>query len=375
MAFPGWNSQGTLSLGRRSGGGASKNGCSMAEGKIQTQIVSLISNGASAIEKAAELLMRGEVVAFPTETVYGLGATALRTQAVRRIFIAKGRPQDNPLIVHVSDLAMAKQLTTNWTPLAQKLSRAFWPGPLSIIVNASPAIPKEVTAGLGTVALRMPNHDIALKLIALAGPIAAPSANVSGRPSPVNAMHVYEDLAGRIPLILDGGVCEYGLESTVVDARGDIPIVLRPGGVTEEMIRSVCGACDVAQGVFAPVEGYAASPGMLHTHYAPMGRATLITMHEGMAKTMRTQFDAAKSQGFSPVILCSEKTENELFDLPHIRCDEGGTMAHGLFDALRRADALGYDRIFIEGVEMDGMGTAYMNRALRAAGFDVLGEL
>ncbi len=342
---------------------------------IQTRIVSIACKQAAAIDEAAALLRMGEVVAFPTETVYGLGAIAFDAQAVRRIFEAKGRPADNPLIVHVSDLAMAKSLTTNWTPMAQTLSRAFWPGPLSIIVDASDSIPTEVTANLKTVALRMPNHDAALQLIAKAGPIAAPSANASGRPSPVNAMHVYEDLNGRIPLILDGGTCEIGVESTVVDARGRVPQVLRPGGVTVEMIQAVCGACELAQGVLAPVQGQAASPGMLHTHYAPMGRATLIAPHDSMAQTMMRLYDAAEKQGFNPVILCSQKVAPAIQHRAHIRCDEQGTMAHGLFDALRKADSLGFDRVFIEGSELDGLGTAYMNRALRAAGFDVWGEI
>ena len=207
------------------------------------------------------------------------------------------------------------------------------------------------------------------------GPLAAPSANASGRPSPVNAAHVYEDLNGKIPLILDGGTCEIGVESTVVDARGEIPIILRPGGVTKEMMASVCGEVVMASGVFAPVCGQAASPGMLHAHYAPTGRATLIAPHENIADIIAAQYDAAQKQGFNPVILCGEHIAQTLGDRAYIRCDEQGSMAHGLFDALRRADAQGYDRLFIQGVEMDGLGTAYMNRALRAAGFDVWGEI
>ena len=345
------------------------------DNRTPTRIIPIQGNEDTGIDEAAALLRAGEVVAFPTETVYGLGAIAFDAKAVRRIFLAKGRPSDNPLIVHVSDLAMAKSLTTNWTQMANALARAFWPGPLSIIVDASDAIPHEVTAGLKSVALRMPNHEVALSLIAKAGPIAAPSANASGRPSPVNAMHVYEDLNGKIPLILDAGTCEIGVESTVVDARGAIPMVLRPGGITTEMIKAVCGACELAQGVFSPVQGQAASPGMLHTHYAPSGRATLVAPHEDMAQTMERLYDAAKRQGFFPVILCSKQVAAALNGRSFIRCDEEGTMAHGLFDALRRADSMGYDRIFIEGAELNGLGTAYMNRALRAAGFDVWGEI
>jgi L-threonylcarbamoyladenylate synthase len=337
--------------------------------RMKTEVLNIQSAGA--LERAAALLRGGEVVAFPTETVYGLGALASDAEAVRRIFLAKGRPQDNPLIVHVSDIEMAKPLAARWTPCAQSLARAFWPGPLSIIVEAAAGVAKIVRAGLSTVAIRMPAHEAARALIALAGPLAAPSANASGRPSPVRAAHVLEDLGGRIPLVLDGGPCAYAVESTVVDARGDAPVVLRPGGVTVEMLRAVCGACTLAQGVFEPVFARAASPGMLHAHYAPKGKATLIPQRTDMAAVLCAQYDAAKREGFFPVILCGGEVSGTLGERAQIRCDERGPMAHGLFDALRRADSLGYDRLFIQGVEMQGLGMAYMNRALRAAGFDV----
>ncbi len=338
---------------------------------MNTDMLCIQGDAAAVIQKAAALLRGGELVAFPTETVYGLGAYAYDAKAVERIFAVKGRPGNNPLIVHVSDLDMAKKLAAHWTDIAQKLSKAFWPGPLSIVVKAAPDIPSVVTAGLDSIAIRMPGHDVALDLIALVGPVAAPSANASGRPSPVNAMHVYDDLNGKIPLILDGGDCEIGVESTVVDSTGPVPVVLRPGGVTCEMIRAVCGDCTMANGVFAPVTAKAASPGMLHAHYAPMGRATLVAPHEHMAKTLGTQYDAAQKQGFTPVILCSSDAGASLDNRSLIRLDETGSMAHGLFDALRKADTMGFDRIFIEGVPNQGLGTAYMNRALRAAGFDI----
>jgi L-threonylcarbamoyladenylate synthase len=266
---------------------------------------------------------------------------------------------------------MAKSLAGEWTVCAETLARAFWPGPLSIVVKAAATVPAEVTAGLDTVAIRMPNHGAALSLIAKTGPIAAPSANASGKPSPVIAAHVMEDLEGRIPLILDGGPCEFGVESTVVDAQGTMPVILRPGAVTIEMIRGVCGGCEIADGVFSPAPERAASPGMLHTHYAPLGRATLIAPHEGMADTLGALFDAAQSQGFRPVILCAGSWANALGSRAMIRLDDDGDMAHGLFRALRHADRGGFDRLFIEGVETEGTGMAYMNRALRAAGFDM----
>ena len=177
------------------------------------------------------------MVAFPTETVYGLGASALDEKAVEKIFRAKGRPQDNPLIVHVSSRDQAKRLAKVWTAAAEKLTQAFWPGPLTVIVKASDVIPKTVTAGLDTVGLRMPQGLVAQRLIELAGPIAAPSANVSGRPSPVTAMHVYQDMQGRIPLVIDGGCCEVGVESTVVDATKQTPVIFQTGACCQRTDR------------------------------------------------------------------------------------------------------------------------------------------
>lgn len=341
---------------------------------MQTTKIAVDEQPARAFELAAQWLQAGEVVAFPTETVYGLGALAMDAQAVHRIFLAKGRPADNPLIVHVATLAQAQALSRCWNACAQKLAQAFWPGPLSLIVAAAPEIPSVVTAGLDSVALRMPSHPVALRLIRENGPIAAPSANVSGRPSPVTAQHVWEDLQGKIPLILDGGTCAVGVESTVVDTRGEVPCILRPGGVTREQIVAVCGACTVAQGVFEPVHGKAASPGMLHRHYAPRGQATLIWPGPHLADRLCRGYDEAVRMGQTPVILCSAAVQAQVGARRTILCDAAGDMAHGLFAALRQADAMGAQRILIQGVPMEDTGMAYMNRALRAAGFDVQRE-
>ena len=203
---------------------------------MQTAKIAVDAQPTRAFELARQWLQAGEVVAFPTETVYGLGALAMDAQAVHRIFLAKGRPADNPLIVHVATLGQAQALSRRWNACAQKLAQAFWPGPLSLIVDASPDIPSVVTAGLDSVALRMPSHPVALQLIQQSGPIAAPSANVSGRPSPVTAQHVWEDMQGKIPLILDGGACAVGVESTVITAY-------RFGSFWEMRRQSVCRSC------------------------------------------------------------------------------------------------------------------------------------
>lgn len=321
------------------------------------------------LARAAALLRAGEVVAFPTETVYGLGACAGQAEAVARIFAAKNRPADNPLIVHVAHMEQASGLAEDWTRLADKLARAFWPGPLSLIVQAADTIPSIVTAGLDSVAIRMPSHPTALELIRLAGPLAAPSANTSGRPSPVQAAHVMEDMRGKIPLVIDGGACEVGVESTVVDVRKDVPIILRPGDITPEQIRAVCGACEVARGVFEPVAGKAASPGMLHRHYAPHGQATLVEESARMVDTICDLYDQAAQAGLRTVILSSRQHAQAYGVRRQIICDAQGDMNHGLFTALREADAQGYERILLEGRQRSGKGMAYMNRALRAAGF------
>lgn len=323
--------------------------------------------------QAAELLARGEVVAFPTETVYGLGALALDAAAVEKIFSAKGRPQDNPLIVHVAAAEDAKKLAAAWTPAAEKLTQAFWPGPLTIIVKAAPCLPHTVTAGLDTVGLRLPEDEIARALIRHAGPIAAPSANVSGRPSPVTAMHVYQDLQGRIPLIIDGGPCRVGVESTVVDVTGGVPVILRPGHITREQIESLWGACEIAGGVLAPVTGRAASPGMLHKHYAPRGRAVLASYGPKMVEVAKTLYDKAEQDGKPAVVIGRHANQAAYGARRFYALDIGGPMAKGLFAALRRADDEGVEFVVLEGAPLEGEELAYMNRALRAAGFCCVG--
>ena len=229
------------------------------------------------LQLAAKLLKEGQVVGSPTETVYGLGADALNESAVRAIFAAKERPADNPLIVHVAEFQDLEPLC-HINDMARKLNDAFWPGPLTMILPKKDIVPTVVTANLDSVAIRMPAHPVAQQIIRLSGcPIAAPSANRSGRPSPTQAQHVYEDMDGRIPLIIDGGESDVGVESTVVSLTGDTAVVLRPGGITPEMIAAVLGTCEVADSVMRPLrEGEEApSPGMKHKHYAPKAPMTL----------------------------------------------------------------------------------------------------
>ena len=231
------------------------------------------------IEKAATLLRAGAVVAFPTETVYGLGANGLDEKAVARIFAAKGRPQDNPLILHISEQKEALPLVKRVPDIALRLMKAFWPGPLTIVLEAADAVPMIVRAGLPTVAVRCPANEWALMLIARCGfPLAAPSANLSGRPSPTAATAVLEDMDGRIPLILDGGPCCVGLESTVLTLCAETPRILRPGGVTPEMIAHVIGRVDIDDSALKELGGEerAASPGMKYRHYAPKASVTVV---------------------------------------------------------------------------------------------------
>lgn len=330
------------------------------------------------LSRAGELIRAGGLVAFPTETVYGLGANALDADAVRRIFEAKGRPGDNPLIVHISRVDQLSPLITGApSPAARALMDACWPGPMTLIFPKSPAVPAEVTAGLDTVAVRFPVHPAARSLIEAARrPIAAPSANRSGRPSPTTAAHVLEDMDGRVPLILDGGACAVGLESTVIDVTGDTPRILRPGGVTPERIAEICGGVTVDDAVLRPLrEGERPrSPGMKYRHYAPTGALTIVQGGaDAVAGKIRMLYDAALAGGKSPLILALDGHIDAYGDR---RCLSLGAdaeaMARSMFARLRDADALGADAIFSEAIPTDGVGLAVMNRLERAAGFNIL---
>lgn len=351
-----------------------------------------------AILEAAALIREGKQVAFPTETVYGLGADARNSEAVEGIFTAKGRPSDNPLIVHISDISMLDGLVAQVDAVSRRLAEAFWPGPLTLVLPVRPgAVSPRVTAGLKTVAVRMPDHPVALALIAAAGcPVAAPSANRSGRPSPTLAAHVREDLAGRIAGILDGGATGVGLESTVAEAGSDGRLhVLRPGGVTPAELERATGCEVVVAGehdrAAAAAAGHTAgtgeaetafrpkAPGMKYTHYAPRGTLAVVKGLNAEAVTERImrELEQARLSGERTGVLAPEEhisAYRELADVAVVcgSLQDPGSTARELFHALRRFDEEGAARIFAEAYPEEGIGMAIMNRLRKAAGNRVI---
>ncbi|WP_027724004.1 L-threonylcarbamoyladenylate synthase [Tuberibacillus calidus] len=322
------------------------------------------------IQEAATYIRDGEVIAFPTETVYGLGANALSDNAVKKIYEAKGRPSDNPLIVHISDFQQAERVARSIPDAAEKLMKAFWPGPLTVIVPAADAVAKTVTAGLKTVGLRMPKHPVARALISAAGvPIAAPSANLSGKPSPTEASHVYEDMNGRIAGILDGGPAGVGVESTVVDTTQDLVTILRPGGITREQLEAVLGkvASDPA---LKDKKAQPKAPGMKYRHYSPKAPVELVS---GGLQELKQAVARAKETGLTVGVLTTTENANVFKNLADVISVAGtradlATVAQGLFHALRRFDHYDLDIIFSETFPAEGIGEAIMNRLNKAAG-------
>lgn len=301
---------------------------------------------------AAERLRAGGLVAFPTETVYGLGANALDADAVARVFAAKGRPADNPLIVHVADVSGLEQLVTRVPPLARDLAARFWPGPLTLVCDAAPLLPTAVTGGLSTVAVRVPAHPVALALLREAGvPVAAPSANRSGRPSPTTAAHVVADLGAAVDVVVDGGPCRVGVESTVVDVRGDAPVVLREGAVTRERLGAPAADADA---------DLAASPGTRYRHYAPSCRVEIAPVGQGAALAA-----ARRSAGERVACLAGDAAPPGVVDLGRFRGADD--LAARLYDALRKAEELGVDVVVVEAVPEQGLGRAVMDRLRRSA--------
>ncbi len=326
------------------------------------------------ISLAANLIKNGQVVAFPTETVYGLGADATNEDAVSQIFKIKGRPQDNPLIVHICDIGDVNLLCEDISDMALRLMRAFFPGAFTAVLKASPLIPKSVRANLDTVAIRIPANAHTLQIIKESGTfVAAPSANISGRPSPTNAQDVFTDLGGKIPLILDGGECEFGVESTVCDLTKDAPVILRPGAVTREMIAKICPHVRIAKGVLKHTSGVVLSPGMKYTHYSPNADVFVVKAdaESVLAKKINMLYDSFTNQGKKPIIFC---TEGEPYAKKNVRVlgKDAEQVAKSVFSALRRADENGFDTVLFEDLDEKGMGLAVMNRILRSAGFKVL---
>lgn len=336
--------------------------------------VDALSPDPKLIRDAGDILVRGGLVAFPTETVYGLGANALEGRAVKKIFEAKGRPSDNPLIVHVAELGQITELVKNIPRAARGLMQAFWPGPLTLVLPVGGAVPPEVTAGLSSIAIRMPGHAVALALIRAAGvPIAAPSANLSGRPSPTMAAHVMQDLNGRIDVVLDGGPTGVGVESTVLDLSGPVPTILRPGGVTLEALQEILGEVIVDPAVLGSLTAAKPrSPGMKYTHYAP--RAPLLLVEgepHAIAAKIREIASECRSNGKRVGILTYAGSEDYAGSGQVVLAGQRSnpeTVAAGLYAALRRFNDLEVDCILAEGLPEGGVGMAVMNRLRRAAG-------
>lgn len=330
-----------------------------------------------AIAEAAEVIRAGGLVAFPTETVYGLGADALNERAVRRIFEVKGRPPDNPIIVHVADKDSIYLLAAEVPPAAEELISRFWPGPLTLVLKRTELVPPITCGGLETVAVRMPAHRVALDLIRESGvPIAAPSANLSGSPSPTTAEHVLRDLGGRIEMVLDGGPTEIGVESTVIDLTVDPPELLRPGGVPVEEIEGVLGRVSVTEAArgLGSFSGRPRSPGMKYRHYAPRCRVVLV---EGDPVSVRRKVAELvaelTSQGKRVGVLALDGAEYpgaEVIDLGP-RSDLR-RVARSLFTSIRELDERGVDVIVAEGVEERGLGLAIMNRLRKASGGETI---
>lgn len=325
------------------------------------------------LAEAAQVLRSGGLVAFPTETVYGLGANALDGQAVARIYAAKGRPQDNPLIVHVAEREAVSQVAAVVPPKAQRLMERFWPGPLTLVLPKTPAVPEEVTCGLQSVGIRMPSHPVARALIRAAGvPVAAPSANLSGRPSPTSAEHVIEDIAGRVDVIVDGGETGVGVESTVLDMTVDPPVLLRPGGVTVEQITAEIGPINLDKAMAGAAPGEKPrSPGMKYKHYAPKAPLILVDgpVLAMQAKIRDLSYEYREEGRRVGIMCCAESRGAYQADviLEYGSRAQPETLACDLFATLRAFDRHQVDVILAEGVSTAGIGLAVMNRLTRAA--------
>ncbi len=328
------------------------------------------------IDEAATILLNGGLVAFPTETVYGIGANSLNPNAVAKIFAAKGRPQDNPLILHIAEFQDLFKYAKNVPNDALKLARQFWPGPLTMIFEKSDIVPPINTAGMNTVAIRMPSNKIAHALIKRAGvPVSAPSANLSGKPSPTDASHVISDLYGRVDMIIDGGSCDVGVESTVVDMTGDIPTILRPGGITKEMIMEVVGSVDVDPIVYKKpsMDVKPKSPGMKYKHYSPDAEVYIVKGNIGdVIKKIQELTEFQLNNGKKVGIMATEQTckkyrNGEVLVVGDREKPE--TIAKNLFRCLREFDKKGVDVVYAEGFDYDEIGLAIMNRLEKAAGY------
>lgn len=339
---------------------------------MKTKYFKILSTDCEDISQAADILKSGGIVAIPTETVYGLAGNALKGQCVKKIYAAKGRPSDNPLIVHISDISQWAPLVTEIPESAMALAEKYWPGPLTIILPKSDIIPDEICGGLDTVAVRMPSNEIARAIIDKCGfPLAAPSANTSGKPSPTRAQHVYSDLDGKIDAIVDSGECSVGIESTVITLATDVPRLLRPGGITPEMLTEVLGEIEIDDAVYNKLQegAVAASPGMKYKHYSP--EAKVLIVKGSFPNYKKFIEDSAEKNA---VALCFEEEVKDL----NIRCitygrkDNPSSQAKHIFDALRKVDEEKANVVFARFPENEGIGLAVFNRLVRAAAFNII---
>lgn len=322
-------------------------------------------------KKAGEIINNGGTVIFPTETVYGLGANALDSEAVKKIFIAKGRPSDNPLIVHIDAFYKINRYVEEVTENAERLASAYWPGPMTLILKKKSVISDFVSAGLDTVGIRIPESEEARAFLRECDvPVAAPSANLSGSPSPTTYKHVLDDMLGRVDAIINGSDCDVGVESTVIDVTGDVPVILRPGAVTPEMVREVCGSVVIDKGVNGVSSSEKPrSPGMKYRHYAPKAKVILVE-DDNLESLVDKMLNEARRDIENSIVLCTVQTKDRFdgFNTMVIGDrNEPLTVARRLFDAFRRCDEQGYKFIVLEGIREDGIGLAVMNRAHRAA--------
>lgn len=328
------------------------------------------------IKEAAQIIKDGGLVVFPTETVYGIGANGLNPKAVEKIYIAKGRKQDNPLILHISNKEMLEQIAENTMPIEEKLMKAFWPGPFTIILNRKPCVPDIVTGGLDTVGVRMPSGEIAKGLIEEANcPIAAPSANISGKPSGTTVEDIFEELKDKVDCIIDGGKSQVGLESTVVKVIGGIPNILRPGKITPEQIKQVAGNVKIDKHILEQTaigeNEKVLSPGMKYKHYAPNSECILV-YSENAEKMIEKIKEIATSKNKVTIISCREHLDKyqEITDsIINVGSkNDLSEISKNIFSALREVDKIMPDLVIIEGVKQEGMGLAIMNRLIRACG-------
>lgn len=333
----------------------------------------------SVLTEAAEILKNGGLVAFPTETVYGLGANGLDEKACKRIYEAKGRPSDNPLILTIGDLDGLYKIVGKVTENAKKIIDAFWPGPITLVLPKADCVPETVTGGLDTVAVRYPSNKIARELIKIAGiPVAAPSANSSGKPSPTRASHVEFDLNGKIEMIIDGGAADWGLESTILDVSENKPVLLRPGAVTQDMIEDVVGEIDVDPAVYSKPDGNIVpkAPGMKYKHYSPSAKVILVSgSMENVISTINEKISADEKNGLRVGVMATTQTKDRYIGGEVLVVGDRTkpeTIGANLFKILRKFDFIGVDIVYSEVFDEDGEGAAIMNRLNKAAGFNYI---